>query len=143
MRLVRSAALVAAVFGLGGCVGAEAVSEMNYLATEYGNVKEDAVVSGVHGDHYRVWVHSTKPKMIVGMMAADAFSAGAIYSGSLGVAKPGVELGTYNLAAEAYFRQIGRTDCRATNARPILNTGVEFDYSCERAERPAPSKAPS
>ncbi|MBS0245488.1 MAG: hypothetical protein JSR61_02630 [Proteobacteria bacterium] len=130
--------LIGACLLLSGCVAAESVVEAEYLGSEYGNVKEDAVVSGLYDDRYRVWVHKTKPKMIVGLEAGQAFIAGGVYGASHGLAKPEVEPGTYERAGATYFQQIGRKDCRVTASRLILNTGAELDFTCSNLSRPVP-----
>lgn len=131
MRIIAALALAACV---AGC------ATVSYLSSEYGSAEKDGDVLMPDGSQYLVWMHKTKPKVVLTVSIDRAANMGLARGLTFGAVGDKIPQPVWEEAARRWFEQSGRPECRTTRGYQIdeKSTTFEFDYECARPPAPSP-----
>lgn len=156
-RCLRSCVGVAIALALGGCSntnqalwasgGYSDFKAMRPIAEEWGDVAPDATVPVMVGESeysFRVWLHKTKPKIMVQTAALGTTATVSFLRGlTAGAVSGDQEYQPYADAALAYLATVRGPNCQLHNSRQITRIGFQWDYECSAlTELPARSRHP-
>jgi hypothetical protein len=135
--MFRIAAVIPLIACLAGC------ASVNYLYDEYGTADKDGSITFDDGTNYWIWLHKSKPKMIVSLDPAGAAATGFVSGLTFGGTSGAPPQPLFERAAAKWFAE-NRPNCRTTRAVPIEKVQFEFDYECASppiaVQRPAERK---
>jgi hypothetical protein len=123
MRVIVLIAAIAAALILSAC------ATVNYLYEEYGTADKDGSVLLEDGTNFWIWLHKSKPKMIVSVDVAGAAATGFITGLTFGATSGAPPQPLFERAAARWFAE-HRPNCHTTKAVPIEKVQFEFDYEC-------------
>jgi hypothetical protein len=107
---------------------------MRHVSDEYGVAEPDATMPVMVGEEqytYRVWIHKTKPKIMVQTASmAGAAAAGFVRGLTWGLVKGDVEYGPLQHAANDYLFATRGPGCNLMNSRKLTHVGWEWDFDC-------------
>lgn len=131
---------------LSGCGGNQALLAsggerdfiaMRHVTDEYGVAEPDATFPVMVGDQeytYRVWIHKTKPRVMVQTASmAGAAAAGFVRGLTLGAVKGEIEYEPIQQAAKNYLATSRGAGCNLSNSRKLTQVGWEWDFDCPLA----------
>jgi hypothetical protein len=114
--------------------GGEDFIAMRHVTDEYGDAEPEATVPVMLGDEqytYRIWIHKTKPKIVVQTASiAGAAAAGFARGLTLGLAKGDLEYEPFQRAANDYLLATRGPGCSLMNSRKLAHIGWEWDFDC-------------
>lgn len=123
--------------------GPEDFVAMRHITDEYGTAEPDAVVPVMVGSEpygFRVWIHKTKPKIMVQTDSmTGAAAAGFVRGLTMGMVKGDIEYEPAKKAAEDYLAATRGRDCRISNSEKLTHIGWEWDFECPPPVQPKPA----
>ena len=133
---MRIALAAAAVLACAGC------ATVSYVTQEYGSALKDGQVMVRGTDAFDVWVHKTKPKLMVVVSLSRAAGMGMAQGLTLGGVQAGAPEPDFEAAAVQWFADQGKPHCKVGRGRRIDAIYYEFDYDCAppAAAPPAPRR---
>lgn len=155
MRFAATMAGLLGALALAGCGssnqallasgGTDDFVAMQHVTEEFGDAAPDATVPVTVGDQeysFRVWIHKTKPKIMVqtASMAGTA-AAGFVRGLTAGLVSTDPEYQPFVDAAMSYLNANRGPGCVLHNSRKITRIGFEWDFECPAIAAPAPPRA--
>jgi hypothetical protein len=122
-----------AMAGFVAALALSACATMNYLTSEYGSAPRDGAVTLPDGASYWVWVHKTKPKIIISVDPNQAIAMGFATGLTFGGVRETIPPPIFEDVAQRWFAQTGRPECKTTRGYPIDRLYFEFEYQCGAA----------
>jgi ABC-type Fe3+-hydroxamate transport system substrate-binding protein len=129
--MLRFAMVMACALALAGC------ATISYLKTEYGSASPDKTVKLEDGTGFWVFLHKTRPKVIVSVDPETASGMGFAQGLTFGAAGGAPVYAAFDRAAQETLDE-KQPGCRATNPRPLEKVYFEYDVVCPP---PAPAAA--
>jgi hypothetical protein len=128
MRLVRVIGVCVAAAMMCGC---SAVPPMESLGQEYADADHGPVDIGNRlSESYEVWLHPTKPKILVQPSLRSAMNIGIRQGITLGLGDSAPPQARFQQAAATFLNLRKGRGCSLSNPVETRNTVWEFDYVC-------------
>lgn len=119
---------------------------MGPVTEEWGDVPPDATVAVMVGESeyaFRVWLHKTKPRIMVQTAALGATAAVSALRGlTYGIVSGDQDYKPFEDAALSYLATTRGPGCRLQSSRKITRIGFQWDYDCAPAIPPPVKRRP-
>lgn len=133
--------VVGALVGLNLLAGCVAGGAIDYMSKEYGvTTPSDATVNlsdnPGYPQEYKIWMHKSKPKILVQTSVATASQVGMARGLTFGAAGDAPIQPTFQAAGLKYLHENRGPDCKLSNAVKVHDVAWEFDYDCTAKSAP-------
>lgn len=139
-----AAVIVLTTFALTGCSntnqalwasgGYSDFAAMGPVTEEWGDAPADATVPIMVGESqysFHVWLHKTKPRIMVQTAALGATATASFLRGlTSGIVSGDQDYQPFEDAAVSYLATARGPGCRLQNSRKITRIGFQWDYDC-------------